>query len=85
MPLIWRGISPTVFLFDVNTFGGQANVNPLISTLGSLGVPCHIIPKDLLDKPQARPGHEGEWEWRISGTGRAYVVNKPVSEWKGLG
>ena len=85
MPLIWRGISPTVFLFDVNTFGGQANVNPLTSTLGSLGVPCHIIPKDLLDKPQARPGHEGEWEWRISGTGRAYLVNKPVSEWKGLG
>jgi len=85
MPLMWRGILPTVFLFDVNTFGGKANINKLSNVLQSLGVPCHVIPKELLDKPQARPGHEGEWEWRISGTGKAYAVNKPATDWRGLG
>jgi len=85
IPLTWRGILPTVFLLDVNSFGGKVNTKPISSVLGSLGVPCHIIPKDLLDKPQARPGHEGEWEWRISGTGRAIAVNKPAENWRGLG
>lgn len=85
VPLMWRGILPTVFLFDVNTFGGGADTRPLTSMLGSLGIPCHLIPRGLLDTPQARPGHEGEWEWRISGTGRAILVSKPVEEWRRLG
>jgi uncharacterized protein (DUF58 family) len=85
VPLMRRGILPTVFLFDVNTFGRQADTNGLSAVLGSLGVPCHILPKELLDKPQARPGHEGEWEWRISGTGKAIPVRRPVEEWRGLG
>ena len=85
MPLMWRGILPTVFLFDVNTFGGQAKTGRLSAVLESLGVPCHIIPRELLDKPQARPGHEGEWEWRISGTGKAIAVHKPTEDWRGLG
>lgn len=85
IPLMWRGVLPTVFLFDVNTFGGSANTAQLSAVLQSLGVPCHVIPKELLDKPQARPGHEGEWEWRISATGKAFAVNKPVEDWRGLG
>lgn len=85
LPLMWRGILPTVFLLDVNTFGGQARTGGLSAVLQSLGVPCHIISRELLDRPQARPGHEGEWEWRISGTGRAVLVSRPADEWRGLG
>jgi hypothetical protein len=84
LPLMWRGILPTVFLLDVNTFGGRAETTKVASVLGSFGVPCHFIPRELLDKPQARPGREGEWQWRISGTGKAILVNKPVEEWRGL-
>jgi uncharacterized protein (DUF58 family) len=84
MPLLWRGILPTVFLFDVNTFGGYASTKEISNILQSLGVPCHVIPMELLDKPQARPGHEGEWEWRISGTGKAIAVKRPASDWRGL-
>lgn len=82
--LMRRGIKPTVFLFDLNTFGGHANTDGLSDVLGSLGVPCHVIPRELLDKPGARPGHEGEWEWRISGTGKAIPVRRPIEEWRGL-
>jgi len=84
MPLMWRGVLPTVFLFDVNTFGGSGRVNEMTGVFSSLGIPCHVIPREMLDKPQARPGHEGEWEWRVSGTGKAVAVQKPASDWRGL-
>ena len=87
LPLMWRGILPTVFLFDVNTFGepgGGAKIDQVSGTLQSLGVPCHVIPRELLDKPQARPGHEGEWDWRITGTGKAVAMHKPVTDWRRL-
>ncbi|MBN8655158.1 MAG: DUF58 domain-containing protein [Anaerolineae bacterium] len=84
VPLMRRGVLPTVFLFDVNTFGTVADTKAISSTLQSLGVPCHIIPKEMLDAKGIRPGHEGEWEWRITGTGKAVAVNKPIADWKGL-
>ena len=86
MPLIWRGILPTVFLLDPISFGGKTNTTAITSTLQSIGVPCHVIPRELLDTPQARPGQEGEWEWRVSATGKAILVQAPVhSDWRRLG
>jgi len=84
LPLMWRGIMPTVFLFDPLTFGGSADTNAVSSVFQSMEIPCHVIPKELLDKPQARPGHEGEWEWRISATGKAHAVRTAHEEWRGL-
>ena len=84
MPLMWRGVMPTVFLFDPLTFGGSANTKPISDVIQSMNVPCHIIPHELFDKPQARPGHEGEWEWRISGTGKAFAVRAAQEEWRRL-
>lgn len=84
IPLVWRGIMPTVFLFDPVTFGGSAETKGISQVLRSMSIPCHVIPKELLDQPQARPGHEGEWEWRISATGKAYAVRSAQEDWRGL-
>jgi len=84
LPLMWRGIMPTVFLFDPITFGGSANTKAVSGIFQSMEIPCHVIPKELLDKPQARPGHEGEWEWRISATGKAHAVRAAQEDWRGL-
>ena len=84
LPLMWRGIMPTVFLLDPVSFGGSANTRGISQLLQSLNIPCHLIPKELLDKPQARPGHEGEWEWRVSPTGKAVAVREAHAEWRGL-
>jgi hypothetical protein len=84
LPLMWRGVLPTVFLFDSKTFGGSARIGQVSQTLQSLGVPCHVISKELLDTRQARPGREGEWDWRITATGRAVAKQKPVTDWRGL-
>jgi uncharacterized protein (DUF58 family) len=84
VPLMWRGVMPTVFLFDPVTFGGSSNTKAVSDIVQSMNVPCHVIPRDMLDKPQARPGHEGEWEWRISATGKAIAVRAAQEEWRGL-
>jgi uncharacterized protein (DUF58 family) len=84
LPLMWRGIMPTIFLFDPVSFGGTGSVNGIAEIFQSMSIPCHVIPKELLDKPQARPGREGEWEWRISPTGKAVAVREAREEWRGL-
>lgn len=84
MPLMWRGVMPTVFLFDPVTFGGRVNTKAVSDVMQSMNIPCHVIPREMLDKPQARPGHEGEWEWRISATGKAFAVRAAHEDWRGL-
>jgi uncharacterized protein (DUF58 family) len=84
LPLMWRGIQPTVFLLDPVSFGGTTDVKPVSDALQMMGIPCHVIPREMLDKPQARPGHEGEWEWRVSATGKAVAVRAAQEDWRGL-
>jgi len=84
LPLMWRGIMPTVFLLDPISFGGSLETKAIFEIFQSMSIPCHVIPKEFLDKPQARPGHEGEWEWRISGTGKAVAVRAAQEDWRGL-
>lgn len=84
IPLMRRGILPTVFLLDVNTFGAQADLQPLSSMLAGLGVPCHVLSKELIGSRQTHSPHEGEWEWRVTGTGKAIAVHQPIAEWKRL-
>lgn len=84
LPLMWRGIMPTIFLLDPVSFGGSTGTKAISEVFQSMSVPCHVIPKEMLDKPQARPGHEGEWEWRISATGKAVAVRAAQEDWRGL-
>ena len=84
LPLMWRGIMPTVFLLDPISFGGTTNTKTISGIFQSMSIPCHVIPKEMLDKPQARPGHEGEWEWLISATGKAVAVRTAEEDWRGL-
>jgi uncharacterized protein (DUF58 family) len=83
-PLMWRGVMPTVFLFDPPTFGGVTDGKPVLDGLRMLGAPCHVIPREFLDTSQARPGHAGEWDWRITATGKAVPVRVPDADWRRL-
>lgn len=84
LPLMWRGILPTVFLLDPVTFGGSSDTKPIRDILQMMNVPCHILPKEILDKKQIKPGQEGEWDWRISATGKAIAVRNPLVDWRRL-
>ncbi len=85
IPLLRRGIAPTVLLLDPASFDGAGNVRGMAALLTDLGVPFHVVTRDLLDQPEARPGQEGYWEWRVLGTGRAVAVRRPRdTAWKVL-
>lgn len=85
IPLIWKGIIPTVLLLDQRSFGGQTGTAEMGKTLTGSGISHYIISRELLDRPEARPGQAGKWEWRISPLGRAIPVRKPQDlTWKTL-
>jgi uncharacterized protein (DUF58 family) len=83
--LQWRGTVPTVMLLDPLDFGGAGNASGLSAQLERMSIRCHIIPHDLLDAPEAHPGHAGRWAWRTSATGKAIPISKPQdTEWRKL-
>lgn len=85
VPLLRRGIAPTVLLLDPASFNGAGNVHGMTALLTDLGVPFHVVTRDLLDQPEAQPGQEGYWEWKVLGTGRAVAIRQPRdAAWKVL-
>jgi uncharacterized protein (DUF58 family) len=98
IPLLWRGIVPTVLLLDpaswlaVNPPSRDDEPQRLITnsrkvdaSLREIGVTSYIITRDMLDRPEARPGQAGRWEWRVLPTGRAVPVRKPADvTWRAL-
>jgi uncharacterized protein (DUF58 family) len=76
-PLLRRGAVPSVLLLDPISFGGTGDVYGSAALLSELGITRHIISRELLDRPEARPGQAGHWEWRVSPLGRAVAVRRP--------
>jgi len=91
IPLMWRGVMPTLLLLDPVSFSPATEPAPALqsprelSQLASFGVKYYLIPRELLNQPGARPGLGGQWEWRISPRGRAIAVRRPADlEWKSV-
>lgn len=76
------GVMPTVLLFEPRSFGGELT-GAAAHLLDRLGIRNYRIPRELLDRPEARPGTQGAWEWKVLGTGRAIPIRKPAEqEWR---
>ncbi len=71
------GISPTVLLLDPSSYGGASGAVRVAEQMVNYGIPCHVITHELLDLPEAHPGSQGTWEWRIIGLGKAVPVRQP--------
>jgi hypothetical protein len=95
MPLLWRGVIPTVLLLDTASFEQPNEPSPttalepkpvgLTSQLDNFGVNSYVITRDLLDKAEARPGRVGKLEWRVTPRGRAVPINQPADlDWRSL-
>ena len=85
LPLLRRGVIPTVLLLDPVSFGGTGDAREMAAQLSDLEVAHHIITRDLLNLPEAQPGREGQWTWRVLGTGRAVPIRRPQQvTWKVL-
>src|SRR5258706_3152729 len=85
IPLTWRGIKPAEPVVVPPPFGSSQDTAAAEELLRHIGVNCHVITRDLLDRPEARPGHLGQWKWQRGATGRAIAVQAPVNaDWRKL-
>jgi hypothetical protein len=77
---------PTVLIFDPVSYSGNGALAGVQSTLNRFGITPYIIHREMMDKPETRPGHEGEWQWFVTGLGRAIPLRRPTNlEWKKVG
>lgn len=83
--IVRRGVIPTVMLLDPVSFGGTGSMRGVSIALQNLGVTSYHITKDLLDRPEVRPGRRGHTEWHVLGTGKAIAVKQDESvAWRSL-
>jgi uncharacterized protein (DUF58 family) len=82
MQLTRIGVTPTVLLLDPASFGGQQHARRMAGWFQRHGIANTVITADLLNQ-SLKEGHEGEWEWRIAGSGKAVPVRRPIQvEWR---
>jgi len=80
-----RGIRPTVFLLDLGSFDARRDNRGVAAELHKMQVACHLLPREMFDRPEAHPGSHGQWEWRVSALGKAIPVHEPEDHsWRRL-
>jgi uncharacterized protein (DUF58 family) len=75
--LMWRGITPTILMMDLASFGSTNHVDSFSEILAQMGISRFILNRSLLLQPEARPGWRGQWDWRIMPTGKAVSRRLP--------
>jgi len=84
--LTMLGVTATVLLLDPASFGGEGSTASVIGQLADAGIQYYLIPRELLNRPERRPGTQGQWEWRVLGLGKAVPVRRPADmRWRRLG
>jgi hypothetical protein len=85
LQLINNGITPTALLFDPSDFGGDTSIKDVAHLLASRGISHAALPPALFERPEARPGKQGEWEWEVVAPGKIVPIHRPAkSEWRPL-
>jgi uncharacterized protein (DUF58 family) len=82
--LMRRGIQPTVLLLDPVSYGGKANPANLSSQLTECGIAQYVFTRDLLDRPELRPGVPDGIKWKVTPRGRAVITETVDLSWKAL-
>jgi uncharacterized protein (DUF58 family) len=85
LPLVWKGATPTILLLDRSSFEETGPPTKATTELINWGIHYEVITADLLDRPDTRPGHKGEYNWSITPTGKAILTKPPVgTSWRGI-
>jgi uncharacterized protein (DUF58 family) len=84
MPLLERGIAPTILLLDSASFGGSGDVQGVATLLANLEVAHYIVTRDVLDGAQPRSGPD-HGDGRVQSIGRGLPNNTlPNVAWREL-
>jgi len=69
----------------LHSFNSKQENSRVATELKKMHFACHSLPRELFDRPEAQPGTQGQWEWRISPLGRAIPVHAPEDHsWRRL-
>ena len=80
-----RGVVPTVLLLDPRSFDPSAGEGPAGAQMARLGIAHSVITRDLLDRPEARPGRLGPAELRVTPTGGVITAgSEQDADWEAL-
>jgi len=70
LPLIRRGVVPTVLLLDPVAFGGSGDASEVVGLLTNLGVTHYVVTPDLLNSSEAQLAQQEFWGWEVLDSGR---------------
>ena len=72
-----RGLDSHVLLLDRPSFGGAGSSEALRATITLLGYRCQVVRRGEVGRPLVETEHQGFWEFKVTGTGRAVAVRRP--------
>ncbi len=73
-----RGLESHVLLLDRPSFGGEGNSEALRAAIALLGFRGHVVRRGELGRPLVEDERHGYWEFKVTGTGRAVAVRRPL-------
>jgi uncharacterized protein (DUF58 family) len=77
LPLMRRGVVPTVLLLDPTAFGGDGDASEALELLTNLETTHYIIAPDLLNSSEAQPSWQETWGWEVLDSGRVVPTGQP--------
>jgi uncharacterized protein (DUF58 family) len=85
LPLMKRGVVPTVLLLDPVSFGGTGDASETVGLLTNLGVTHYVITPDLLNSSEVQPAWQASWGWEVLDSGRVVPAGRPRDvAWRSL-
>ena len=77
--------SPTEMPAPAGAAMSRGQARQTADLLAGLGVASYVIDRGVFERPESKPGHQGEWEWRILPTGMVAPVQQPRDlEWRSV-
>jgi uncharacterized protein (DUF58 family) len=85
LPLIRRGIAPTVVLLDPESFSSPASertgvAQAMRERLAEAGIATHVIHQGYSFRYVVSPKRRGHWDFKVTPLGRAVLVRHPGEE-----
>lgn len=79
LPLLRTGAAPTVLFLNRGEYAPTEAVTAgelasSLALLGRLGIHRYVVQPGWFNRPEARPGKQGHWEWAASRSSRAVLA-----------
>jgi len=85
LQLVMKGITPSVLLFDPVSYGSKDSIKKLAGILTDHNLSHTMIQPEWFEVPEAQPGKQGRWEWKVVAPGKVVVSRHPAEiKWRPL-